>query len=372
VTAKQRLANGLAVPFAGMWLPVLLHLNPVAGVDALEQGLKDSAVSTRGAGVQLFAQLFNRDRGGVGFDLSAASFTPPLLLRLIRLGYQHVRIGDDAHHEGHYSPDTRDDAERGRNAVLSALLATTGPEGWTVKLELANDPLFAHFKDRAIALAQGKAAEEADGVALTEAEFAVLDKSGEVPPATNEAMFALMRDRIDDIDDLLLQDVSPREAWANITDERVMRRELARELRTAANHNYTVDQEAVTADEKETDIRLRSTGSKQQATIELKLGDKRSAADLFNAIKDQLLAKYMAADECRAGCLLVTVARDREWDHPRTGKKIGFVKLIGILQEEAERLSYELGGTAKLMAKGLDLRPRLASEKNTRANRPLK
>jgi len=27
-----------------------------------------------------------------------------------------------------------------------------------------------------------------------------------------------MRDRLDDIDDLLLQDESPSEAWANITD----------------------------------------------------------------------------------------------------------------------------------------------------------
>jgi hypothetical protein len=370
VTAKQRLANGLAVPFAGVWLPVLLHLNPLAGVDALEQGLKDSVVSTRGAGVQLFAQLFNRHHhGGIGFDLSVPGFTPPLLLRLIRLAYQHVRIGDDTHHEGHYSPDTRDDAENGRNAVLNALLATTGPEGWAVKLEIANDPLFAHFKDRAIALAQEKAAEEADSVALTEAEFAVLDKSGEVPAATNEAMFALMRDRLDDIDDLLLQDVSPREAWANITDEYVMRRELTRELRNAANQNYTVDQEAVTADEKETDIRLRSTGSKQQATIELKLGDNRSATDLFNTIKDQLLTKYMAADECRAGCLLVTVARDREWDHPKTGKRIGFETLIAVLNEEAERLSHELGGTAKLMAKGLDLRPRLASERTREQKR---
>jgi ferredoxin-like protein FixX len=366
-TAKQRLANGLAVPFTSAWLPALLHLNPVAGVEVLERELKDSVVSTTGAGVQLFAQLFDRNHGAVGFDLSAPGFTPQLLLRLIRLAYQHVRIGDDAHHEGHYSPDTRDDAERGREAVLSALLATTGPEAWAAKLEMANDPLFAHFKDRVIALAQEKAAEEADSVALTEAKFAILDENGEAPPATNEAMFALMRDRLDDIDDLLLQDVSPREAWANITDEHVMRRELARELRNAANQNYTVDQESVTADEKETDIRLRSTGSKQQATIELKLGDNRPATDLFSTIEDQLLTKYMAADECRAGCLLVTIAKNREWEHPKTGKKLDFKALIALLSEEAERLSKELGGAAKLMAKGLDLRPRLATEKNAGA-----
>jgi ferredoxin-like protein FixX len=134
-----------------------------------------------------------------------------------------------------------------------------------------------------------------------------------------------------------------------------------------ANQSYTVDQESVTADEKETDIRLRSTSSKQQGTIELKLGDKRSATDLFATINDQLLTKYMAADECRAGCLLVTIATDRQWDHPKTGKRIHFEQLIAVLNEEAERLSRELGGSAKLMAKGLDLRPRLPSGKGAKS-----
>jgi hypothetical protein len=201
---------------------------------------------------------------------------------------------------------------------------------------------------------------------ITETEFSILDKTGESPPKTREAMFALMRDRLDDIDDLLLQDISPRELWASITDEHVMRRELARALRDAGNQSYTIDQEAVTADEKETDIRFRSTGSGQQGTIELKLGDERSGTDLFNTIRDQLLTKYMAADECRAGCLLVTIAKQRSWDHPKTGKKLDFTELMAVLNDEAELVSKELGGTAKLMAKGLDLRPRLSTEKGAR------
>ena len=117
----------------------------------------------------------------------------------------------------------------------------------------------------------------------------------------------------------------------------------------------------MTADEKETDIRFRSTSSKQQGTIELKLGDERSGTDLFNTIRDQLLTKYMAADDCRAGCLLVTIARDREWEHPQTGKRIGLEELMALLDEKAGRLSKELGGTASLRAKVLDLRPRLGN-----------
>jgi hypothetical protein len=300
-TAMSRLADDLAALFAKAWLAALLNLKAVAGVEILEKGLEKSAESKFGDRVQLFATLFNRDNGGIGVNLRGPGFSPPLLLRLLRLAYRHVRLEDDEHHEGSYSPGTRDHAERGRNEVLSALLATTGSEGWAAKLEMAADPLFEHIRDRVIALAGQRAAEEADDRILTEDQFALLDKTGEFPPSTREAMFALMRDRLDDINDLLLQEVSPRQLWATITDERVMRRELARVLRDAGHGSYIIDQEAVTADEKETDIRLRSTGSKQQGIIELKLGDERSGTDLFNTLRGQCRATIKVRQQRQSG-----------------------------------------------------------------------
>jgi hypothetical protein len=176
-----------------------------------------------------------------------------------------------------------------------------------------------------------------------------------------------MRDRLEDIDDLLLQDVSPREAWAEFAKEHLMRRELARELQNRANSMYTVDQEAA---EKETDIRLRTTCSSQQATIELKIGEKpRSAAVLRMALKDQLLKKYMAAEDCRAGCLVVTIRSNKTWTHPETRTRLDLGGLIAMLNEEASRLTAELGGSIRLMAKGLDLRPRLKTERAATAKR---
>jgi len=88
--------------------------------------------------------------------------------------------------EDSYSPDMRGNAGQSRSGILSALLSTTGSVSWAVKLEMADDPLFAHFKDRAIALAKKRAAEEADNIALTEAEFAILDRTGEAPPTTRD------------------------------------------------------------------------------------------------------------------------------------------------------------------------------------------
>jgi hypothetical protein len=368
--ATRELACGLNGPLVAVWLPILLQLNPAAGVDAFEHGLRGQQPEAHGLGVKWFSTLFGQGHGAGPVNLKTTGFTPALLLRLVRLAYSHVRLGDDAHHEGSYSPDMRDHAERGRNAVLTALLATTGSEGWAAKLEMAADALFADFKDRAIALASERAAEEADGVAWSESDVVALDRYGESPPTNRDAMFELMRDRLDDIDDLLLQDISPRENWAGIKDERVMRREMARVLRDAGKHIYTVDQEAATAEEKETDIRLRSASSGQQATIELKIGEKpRSGADLKAALRDQLLKKYMAADDCRSGCLVITVASDKKWTHPDTRAQLDLDGLITMLNEETTRISRELGGTVRLMAKGYDLRPRLPKEKAANAAR---
>ena len=77
-----------------------------------------------------------------------------------------------------------------------------------------------------------------------------------------------------------------------------------------------MDQEAVTADEKETDIRLRSVVSDHEAVIELKIADRRSARDLRDTIYDQLVTKYMAADNSRSGCLLVTLAKGQKLETP--------------------------------------------------------
>lgn len=357
------LEAGLSVPGARTWLPLLFRLNPARATDLLEAGLADVEPENDGVAVGWFARLFGRDHEGDAVYPKAPGFTSAVRLRLAKLAYRHVRPSDDVRHEGTYTPDTRDNAENARNNLLGAVLDLSGSEGWSTKMAMIDDPLFAHFADRGRILAEEKAAEEADAANLSETEFKTLDTYGEAPPNTRDAMYQLLRDRLDDIDDALLQDTSPREQWALIEDERVMRRAIARELNAMNNHLYTVDQEAATADEKETDIRLRSTSSPQQATIELKIGEKdRSAGDLRSALKDQLLIKYMAAEHAKAGCLMITVSSDRTWRHPETNAQMSLPMLTEFLDAEARRLQEELGGTVRLMAKGLDLRPRLRTE----------
>jgi hypothetical protein len=350
----------------GVWLSALMRIDPSAATEWLEGALAYHQAAHLGSGVKWFAELFGDRHSGHMLDPSGDHFTPALLLRLVRLAYQHVRPIDDIHHEGSYTPDTRDYAERGRDALVSALLGKSGAEAFAAKISMANEPMFSHFKDHAIAVARERAAEDADGIALTEAEVVALNRYGEAPPTSRDALFALMRDRLLDIDDLLLTDTSPRQVWATITEETEMRKMIAREFSVHANQAYTVDQEAVTADEKETDIRLRATASDDQAIIELKIGDKpRSGAELRDTLKRQLVIKYMAASSCRSGCLLITLAQTKRWQHPDTHALLDFPGLIAMLNDEARKITLEMGGNIRLMAKGIDLRPRLSSEKTT-------
>ena len=358
--ARRRLRDDPPEELALVWLPTLMQIDPDLGVSALEDRVRSIAPAARSEAVKWFSVLFGDHRDAV--DLRTPEFSPQLLLRLLRLAYRHVRSVDDAQHEGACTPDFRDRAETARDMIVNALLDAKGEAGWMAKLEMADDPLCIHFKHRILAVAEEHWAQEIDSVAFDEQQALALDKKGEVPASTNEAMFAIMNDRLDDLDDLLLTDASPREAWANIADEKLLRREIVRELRHAANGLYTVDQEAVTADEKETDIRLRSVASANEAVIELKWADSRSARELRDAIHRQLVTKYMAAETSRSGCLLVALAKDRKWQHPDSEEQIDSSGLMSLLRDEARRVEEKMGGSARLSVNLLDLRPRLNDE----------
>ena len=357
----DRLKKELPEELALVWLSTLMHLDPELGVSALEDRLSSVEPGPSSVAVKWMGIFFGDPHDpSDAINLKTPGFTPQLLLRLLHLAYKHVRPDNDAKRkEGQYKPNIRYYAERARNEIVSALFEAKGKEGLAAKLEMADDPLYEHFKDRIIAVANERWAQEIDSDAYDERQAIALDKTGEAPPSTNGAMFDLMRDRLLDLDEILRGDTSPKEIWAGITEEKLMRRGIAWELNNAANGLYKVDQEAVTGEEKETDIRLRSVVSEHEAVIELKIAEQGwSARELRNAIYDQLVKKYMAPENRKSGCLLITLAKkDKTWKHPDSGIYIHSEELESLLREEAERVEEKMGGAVKLLIHLLDLRP---------------
>lgn len=362
LAAAQVRAAGTG-PYLLFWLPVLFSLAPLRGVERMLPVLSALPVEPNGAAVHIIGSLFN-ERSGSGSTEWASKLAPAQLLRLTLELHRHVRTEDDLVHDTVYSPRARDAAENGRRYIFDALMKASGPEALRAKRALAADPLFERLRDRIAALAQERLAAEIDSSAWTPTEVATLLSRKELSPKTTTDMAQLLVDRLDDLQELLLRDTSPRAGWASIDDENTLRPMIAHELEVASREAYTVDQEAVTADGKETDIRLR-TVSGYQATIELKVGEKgRSARELCDTIDDQLVKKYMAHREARTGCLLVSVADPgKYWLHPETGKRIDRFGLQVLLQAKADEAQRRLGGEARVLARVLDLVPRLSTEK---------
>jgi hypothetical protein len=359
--AQKKIRKQMPFLLAAIWLPALMRLDVTRGVDALEKRIEHITPAQYSEAVNWFSKLFFESRNGLNLN-DTEQFTSDLLLRLLRLSYRHVRPEDDVHHDGVFSPDSRDNAERIRNAILTALLNAKGEQAWWAKLEVVADPLFENLKDRILAIAEERWAEEIDTDICDDLQAKTLDTQYEAPPATNEAMFNVMVGRLEDINEMLLRDDSLLAVWAGIKEEKIMRRAIAHELETQANGMYKINQEAVTSDEKETDIRLCSKISNPEAVIELKLGDKNyTAKALRNTIHNQLVKKYMAPENRRSGCLLITLAKDKKWKHPDNDTRIDFETLIQLLRVEALRIVDSMGGL-RLHVHALDLRPRLPLE----------
>lgn len=353
--ARRALEGGLERLDAGMWLGLLFRTDPGAAVDGFEAGMARLPVKRQGRAVQLVAPLAWERLGGPLVDLR--SLSADQLRRLVGVAYAHVQPTDDALREGHHTPDVRDNAQHSRNALLSALLATPGEEGWRAKHALVADPGFANMRDYIARAALRNAAREADEPCSPE-DAVALDRHGETPPRTTRAMFELMLDRLEEVGDRLAADDTPREAWAALTLEHHMRRAIACILRDRAAGLYDVNQEAVTGDEKETDIRLTVAGG-QQGVIELKLGRRYSVAQLRQALHGQLIGRYLIPSNRRAGVLVITLASDRTWLVDR--RRIGFTELIALLDREAAEAVRAHPLALHVAVWGVDLRqgPRL-------------
>jgi hypothetical protein len=357
---RRRLEDDPGSPFVLLWLMLLLSTAPEEAVPTLERLIEAQAPQARyELSINLFAAFSDRRSARFCPDLSDPRFTPPLLLQLVRLAYAQIRLEDDIDRAGTgvYSPTARDEAQHGRSAVLGALLSRTGPQAWAVKQAMRADPLFAHFKDRLDQLAREKAASEAEGPAQADADIARVESNGEAPPADRNGMFRLMMDRLADLQhDIAAHEYSERPILAAINLEKDMQVWFAKRLQERENGVYRVDREALVVNDKETDIRLLSVRSSAQAVIEMKLANNGySMADLEKALEEQLVGQYMQHDNCRAGCLLVTMNKTRHWDCPKTGARMDFANIIARLQARAAEMEVRMNHEIRLAVIGIDL-----------------
>lgn len=347
--------------FVGILLSTLLRISPELGLNALERKLENVKVSKRSSGVHYIASVFD-DR----FDpinLNEDHFTPRQLKSLLCLVFSHVRMKDDVHRQGLYSPDTRDDAQTARRRILTAFNNTRGEEAHHLRLKAAGDPLFQNPNDNQKSVISAFRLPEKTEDFTNERDVVEFMREQRLPLRTNEAIFNLLKERIDDIREMLKQDLSPRRIWDTLNHENLLRTAIAIELNRHGSSMYTVTQEDQTVDEKRTDIRLRSRNSSHEAVIEIKRYERNSKADLMKALQKQLVGNYLQPETRRAGILLITLSSNtnvcrstKTTNDSVRNETIEAEDRVEQLKKEVMRIKDDFDGELLLDVELLDLR----------------
>ena len=87
--ARDRLQNNLPEELVFVWLPTIMQIDPELGVSALEDRIRTVEPGEHSEAVNWFSVLFGNLHDAI--NLKTPAFTPQLLLRLLRLAYQHIR-----------------------------------------------------------------------------------------------------------------------------------------------------------------------------------------------------------------------------------------------------------------------------------------
>ncbi len=353
---EDRFLNSPNDSAASIWLNGLCACDLKKGLKAFRVGLEAVPKKEKQARtVEWFGRIFNdKSHDTIYVDVESDTHT---LVSLTELAYQEIKVKDDIHHEGAYSPGDRDYAERARNKIFNTLIDKSGEEVHDALIQISDKPLFSHMSDRIKVLAKQRAAKDSDLKIFSIEEYREWEEKYELKPQNRDDLFEIMMGRLDDIEhDILHHDFTERQTLIKIKYEAEMQPILARKMLDSARGYYEVVRENEAADKNKADISLVA-GKAGRVVIEIKIGDNDySVRDLENSIETQLVGQYLRHDNCTAGALLVTYAGRKNFQNTETKQPMTFDEVIEHLQNFANDIETKEHGRVRLAVKGLDLR----------------
>ena len=273
-------SSQLTVEDLSFWAKLLAKLDVESACEKILNITKTSPLKEeRNKAEALFAAVFGgRNMGGQpSFDRIEPRRRLNLLRDLIIRVYQTVRPENDLHHEGSYSPSTRDYAEQARSYLLQELATTNSPRALSVLHGLSSRSEFAHISDRLKQMATELAANISEPETMSAAAFQSFDQKLNYKPYDNHSLFSVMSNRLLDFEHHLINDEhSVIDTLRKAESESEVRNFISYWLDQNSRGAYTITQEAVVVTEKRTDIRLHVNGLDKYAAIELKLDDRKN------------------------------------------------------------------------------------------------
>ena len=352
ITIEDRLA----------WLQALMAFDAAAGcryILEVTAGLEDETKVSDA--ILIFGTVFG-DRSHIvrwpDFSSMPIEERAEILFKLVIRAYEVVNPSSDIQHDGIYSPGPRDHAQHARSFLFKKFVELGGQQAHDKLRQLADINNFAHMKDHLRQMAVEVAARASEPVPMPLEVFRSLDEEQNLLPTDNRSIHNVLLNRLSDFFHFVKEsEFSNRKTLKLVVEEPELRRNIASWLNDHSFGAYTVDQEAVKVEEKRTDIRLTSSCINIQTAIELKLDDKRnrwSGSQLEQALRNQLVGKYLSHERCRSGCLLLCMREHRKWQNPYSRNRMNLIETVDWLQGIADEIMKE-NPELLVSVRGLDL-----------------
>jgi hypothetical protein len=341
------------------WLIALLSIDGFRGSEMLKEWIAGlpSPAERKETMVNFCAALTHH--GEPRFGLAVRDYERiDVLSELLPFIYQFVRFEDDAYHQGSYSPDNRDRAERTRSHLLGVIANTPGRPSYDALMNLSKSVSYGFSKDRMDYLAKERAALDAEFEPLSGAAVAEFAVSAERQPRTEAELYELVLARLDELKiDIEDGDESEAALLQKLTKETEVRTVIANRFRKSSRSLYTVGSEEEFADATRSDIRLNAPQVSAPVPIELKIADKWTLAELSERLENQLIGQYMRVSQCGV-FLVVHNGTKKYWEHPLTKERLNFAKLIETLNRNAVELTGKYPHLTALEVFGIDFTAR--------------
>jgi hypothetical protein len=350
--AAHRTAQNAAA--ARWYIALLLALDFSKGLFHLEEWLNAGApAQVQENAEQTFAFLFDSHNPTIPSALTSAPVVD--LERLLHLVYSYIRPELDEHHEGSYTPNTRDHAENARNAILGAVLNRTGPDAYYALRRAAADPSTASRARRFNELARGKAERDCELPAWTTKEVLRFERERTAPVKTGAGLLHVVEGVLSDIRfQLAKEDASSRRLLQHANDEDEVQNWLAEQLALRARERYRVFRESEVAQGDKPDLIVASTSASCEVAIEVKHSKNWSLRQLDQALRVQLADDYLKPEARRHGILVITHHLARQWRDTETNEMMTFGALIERLSAVAKMLIRNSVGTIEVKCIGID------------------
>jgi hypothetical protein len=272
-----------------------------------------------------------------------SSISTTVLLDLIEFSVETFPLESDRKRPSGvvYSPDSRDDAQRARDASINLLAKREGAPTFAALRHLAGLSGLASIKEWLNTLALTRARLDAETAPWRPRDVVEFEKDFQTLPRTPADLQRAAMARIEDLQhDLIHGDFGQARIVARFEKEVDAQRWLAHELYMRSGRSYSVVREAHSADEKEPDITLTSSGTGAKLPIEIKVAETWTLAQLKEALTVQLMGRYLRDRNAQWGILLIVhcKARAKGWEKPNGGYYT-FAELLLELQRLAAEIS---------------------------------